>query len=85
MLNIRLATENRKAAAERLAEITGAESHYTRVPRCAYEVGLYTIEKDGSITVAEGTDLKRRPKNSRPTRTRMKPRRNRWSSRLACR
>ena len=57
MLNIRLATENRKAAAERLAEITGAESHYTRVPRCAYEVGLYTIEKDGSITVAEGTDL----------------------------
>ena len=57
MLNIRLATENRKTAAERLAEITGTESHYTRVPRCAYEVGLYTIEKDGSITVAEGTDL----------------------------
>ena len=45
MLNIRLATENRKAAAEKLAEITGAESHYTRVPRCAYEVGLYTIER----------------------------------------
>ena len=57
MLNIRLATENRKAAAERLAELTGTEAHYTRVPRCAYEVGLYTIEKDGSITVAEGTDL----------------------------
>ena len=53
MMNIKLATDNRKEAAARLAEITGAESRYTKVPRCAYEVGPYTIEKDGSITVAE--------------------------------
>ena len=57
MMNIKLATDNRKEAAARLAEIIGAESRYTRVPRCAYEVGPYTIEKDGSITVAEDADL----------------------------
>ena len=57
MMNIKLATDNRKEAAARLAEITGAESRYTKVPRCAYEVGSYTIEKDGSITVAEDADL----------------------------
>ena len=57
MMNIKLATDNRKAVAARLAEITGAESRYTRVPRCAYEVGAYVIEKDGTITTAEGADL----------------------------
>ena len=57
MMNIKLATTNRKAAAARLAEITGAEARYTRVPRCAYEVGAYTLEKDGTITIEEDADL----------------------------
>ena len=57
MMNIKLATANRKAAAARLAEITGAEARYTRVPRCAYEVGAYVLEKDGTITIEEGADL----------------------------
>ena len=57
MMNIKLATENRKAVAARLAEITGAEARYTRVPRCAYEVGAYILEKDGSITITEDADL----------------------------
>ena len=57
MMNIKLTTDNRKAAAARLAEITGAEARYTRVPRCAYEVGAYTLEKDGTITIEEGADL----------------------------
>lgn len=57
MMNIKLATTNRKAAAARLAEITGAEARYTRVPRCAYEVGAYILEKDGSITITEDADL----------------------------
>ena len=48
MMNIKLATDNRKEAAARLAEITGTESHYTKVPRCAYEIGPYFIEKDGN-------------------------------------
>ena len=57
MTNIRLATENRKAAAQRLAEIIGGTSRYTKVPRCAYEVGPYFIEKDGTVTVPEDADL----------------------------
>ena len=57
MKKIKLATENRKEAAERLAAITSTEYRYTRVPRCAYEVGPYIIEKDGGVTVAEGADL----------------------------
>ena len=57
MMNIKLLAENRKATAARLAEITGAEARYTRVPRCAYEVGAYTLEKDGTITIEEGADL----------------------------
>jgi hypothetical protein len=47
----------RKAVAARLAEITGEASVYTRMPRCAYEVGAFVIERDGGITVADGTDL----------------------------
>lgn len=57
MTNIKLATDNRKAVAQRLAEIIGGTSRYTKVPRCAYEVGPYFIEKDGTVTVPEDTDL----------------------------
>ena len=57
MMNIKLATENRKAPALRLAEIIGGISRYTQVPRCAYEVGPYFIEKDGTVTVPEDADL----------------------------
>lgn len=57
MMNIKLTTDNRKGVAQRLAEITGEESHYTKVPRCAYKVGSYIIEKDGNVTVAEGADF----------------------------
>ena len=46
----------RKAVARRLAELTGEAVVYTRMPRCAYEVGHYTIGRDGSITVDEGVD-----------------------------
>ena len=57
MTNIKLATDNRKAAAQRLAEIIDGTSRYTKVPRCAYEVGSYFIEKDGTVTVPEDADL----------------------------
>ena len=57
MMNIKLATDNRKATALRLAKIIGGTSRYTLVPRCAYEVGPYFIEKDGTITVPEDADL----------------------------
>ena len=57
MNTIKLATENRKAAAQRLAEITGETSRYTKVPRCAFQVGPFFFEKDGTVTVTESADL----------------------------
>ena len=47
----------RKAAAARLAELIGERAVYTKMPRCAYEVGPFAIERDGSIMVSESTDL----------------------------
>ena len=47
----------RKATAARLAELIGKQAVYTRVPRCAYIVGPFAIERDGTITVPEGADL----------------------------
>ena len=47
----------RKEAAERLSELTGEKAIYTRLPRCAYEVGSFTIEKDGTLIAREGADL----------------------------
>ena len=48
--------ENRKELVSRLEELTGQKAHYTFVPRCAYEIGAFTVEKDGSLTVAEDAD-----------------------------
>ncbi len=57
MNTIKLATENRKGAAQRLAEITGTQLHYTGVPKFTYEVGPYTIERGGVVSFADGADL----------------------------
>lgn len=46
----------RKAAAARLAELTGENALYTRVPRCAYEIGSFAIERDGTVTMCENSD-----------------------------
>ena len=48
--------ENRKELVKRLEELAGLKAHYTFVPRCAYEIGAFTVEKDGSLTVAEDAD-----------------------------
>lgn len=45
--------EERKVLVKRLGELTGIAPHYTKVPRCAYEIGAYTVERDGSLTVEE--------------------------------
>ena len=44
---------DRKELVKRLGELTGTAPYYTRVPRCAYEIGAYTVERDGSLTVEE--------------------------------
>ena len=48
--------DNRKVLVARISELTGLDAHYTFVPRCAYEIGAFTVEKDGSLTVEEGAD-----------------------------
>lgn len=45
--------EERKELVKRLGELTGISPYYTKVPRCAYEIGDYTVERDGSLTVEE--------------------------------
>ena len=47
----------RKAAAARLAELTRERAVYTKMPRCAYEVGPFAIERDGTVTASESADL----------------------------
>ena len=47
----------RKVVAAKLAELTGERAVYTKMPRCAYEVGPFAIERDGSVTVYESADL----------------------------
>ena len=51
------AVEDRKVLVERLAELTGQEAVYTRMPRCAYEIGLFTVEKDGRLVANDGAEL----------------------------
>ncbi len=48
--------EDRRVLVARLSELTGLDAHYTRVPRCAYEIGAFTVEKDGRLSVEEGAD-----------------------------
>ena len=48
--------DDRKMLVARISELTGVESRYTRMPRCAYEIGAFTVERDGSLTAAEGAD-----------------------------
>lgn len=48
--------DNRKILVARLSELTGLNARYTFVPRCAYEIGAFVVEKDGSLTVGDEAD-----------------------------
>lgn len=48
--------DNRKLLVARLSELTGLNARYTFVPRCAYEIGAFVVEKDGSLTVGDEAD-----------------------------
>ena len=47
---------DRKDLVRRLEELTGLTANYTYVPRCAYEIGAFTVERDCSLTVGEDAD-----------------------------
>lgn len=53
MMRFELNITDRKELVKGLGELTGTAPHYTRMPRCAYEIGDYTVERDGSLTVEE--------------------------------
>ena len=48
-MTIETRTEDRKAMAKALAAELGTEARYMGMPTCAYQVGPYTVNKDGSI------------------------------------
>lgn len=45
--------QDRKVLAARLEDLVGKKRMYTGVPRCAYQIGDYSVEKDGHIEVDE--------------------------------
>ena len=53
MLKYKLACPDRKELVSHLAEITGIRPRYTFMPRCAYIIGEYAVEKDGTLIVSE--------------------------------
>lgn len=53
MLKYKLACSDRKELVSRLAEIIGIRPRYTFMPRCAYIIGDYAVEKDGTLIVSE--------------------------------
>ena len=60
MLKFELNVAERKTLANRMEDLTGVHPVYTRAPLYAYEIGDYTIDRDGNLLVEEGkadTDL----------------------------
>lgn len=55
-MNYALNIDNRKDLVKKIEALTGLKSHYTMMPRCAYEIGAFTVEKDGSLTVTDDAD-----------------------------
>ena len=53
MIQLYLNIPDRKQLVTRMKELTGLESRYTFMPRCAYEIGSYTVDKEGTLTVEE--------------------------------
>ena len=46
-------TDDRKVLVKRLGELTGVKPAYTYMPRCAYECGAYSVERNGDLMVEE--------------------------------
>ena len=58
MLKFELNVEERKTLAKRMEDLTGIHPYYTKAPRYAYDIGNYTIDRDGNLLVeAENADL----------------------------
>ena len=53
MMRFGLNTEDKKILVKRIGELTGQQPRYTFVPRCAYEIGPYTVERGGDLVVED--------------------------------
>lgn len=51
MLKFELNIVDRKTLANRMEELTGIHPYYTRAPLYAYDIGNYTIDRDGNLLV----------------------------------
>lgn len=49
--------ENRKELVKRLSQLAGIKAEYTKMPRCAFLVGDYAVERDGTLTVPDDADM----------------------------
>ena len=46
---------DRKVLATRMEELTGLAKEYTGVPRCAYIIGPFSVERDGHVEADDGS------------------------------
>ena len=53
MMKYEMNTDDRKVLVKRLGELTGVKPAYTYMPRCAYECGAYSVERNGDLMVEE--------------------------------
>ncbi|MDY2946187.1 MAG: hypothetical protein SOU32_11120 [Lachnospiraceae bacterium] len=51
MLRFEKNVEDRKVMVSRLGELVDVKPHYTMAPRMAFEIGDWTVERDGTLTV----------------------------------
>lgn len=51
MLKFELNAAERKTLARRMEELTGIHPYYTKAPLYAYDIGDYTIDRDGNLLV----------------------------------
>lgn len=51
MLKFELNVAKRKTLARRMEELTGIHPYYTKAPLYAYDIGDYTIDRDGNLLV----------------------------------
>lgn len=49
--------ENRKELVKRLSQLAGIKAEYTKMPRCAFLIGDYAVERDGTLVVPEDADI----------------------------
>ena len=51
MLNFKLNVAERKTLAKRMEELTGIHPYYTKAPLYSYDIGSYTIDRNGNLLV----------------------------------